>query len=204
MADIIDALSFERNGHRGPADTSTTVTSECTSSARSMSVSWNTRSSATVASSSFVPMSSPARCLAATTRPDDLVDLILEETVGPLVTARTRAFSAEAEHLSDDESDREGAVSALAEHDPAEAILSLRICDPAMGSGHFLVALVDWLADRALAAMAEAEAQVPGYVSPLAARIRNIRERIAANAQQQDWLINPERSTTAISCAAWC
>ena len=52
---------------------------------------------------------------------------------------------------------------------------------------------MDWLADRALAAMAEAEAQVPGYVSPLAARIRNIRERIAVNAQQRHWSINPDR-----------
>ena len=30
----------------------------------------------------------------------------------------------------------------LTAHDPAVAILSLKICDPAMGSGHFLVSLV--------------------------------------------------------------
>jgi hypothetical protein len=37
--------------------------------------------------------------------------------------------------------------------DPASAILELKICDPAMGSGHFLVALVDDLADRVLEAI---------------------------------------------------
>ena len=36
-----------------------------------------------------------------------------------------------------------------------------------MGSGHFLVGFVDYLADRVIAAMAEAEGALEGYVSPL-------------------------------------
>ena len=51
-----------------------------------------------------------------------------------------------------------------------------------MGSGHFLVNLVDYLADRVITAMAEAEATVDGYLSPLTARIDDIRTRIMANA----------------------
>ena len=43
---------------------------------------------------------------------------------------------------------------------PARAILNLKVCDPAMGSGHFLVSLVDWLADKVLSAIAEAEASI--------------------------------------------
>lgn len=39
-------------------------------------------------------------------------------------------------------------------------ILELKICDPAMGSGHFLVALVDDLADRVLEAITLATHQV--------------------------------------------
>ena len=31
--------------------------------------------------------------------------------------------------------------------DPAEAVLELRVLDPAMGSGHFLVTAVDFLSD---------------------------------------------------------
>ena len=62
-----------------------------------------------------------------------------------------------------------------------------------MGSGHFLVSLVDYLADRVIAAMAEAEVKVEGYVSPLAGRIQAIRERIVANAEERDWAIDRDR-----------
>ncbi len=74
--------------------------------------------------------------------PEPLVSLIIEKTVGPLVEERRQAFVAAAE------SGAKGAdLSAL---DPAMSLLSLRIVDPAMGSGHFLVSLVDWLSDRRL------------------------------------------------------
>ncbi|MDE0342069.1 MAG: Eco57I restriction-modification methylase domain-containing protein [Deltaproteobacteria bacterium] len=62
-----------------------------------------------------------------------------------------------------------------------------------MGSGHFLVTLVDFLADRVIGAMAEAEAAVEGYVSPLASRIQTIRERIVANAEERNWAIDRDR-----------
>ena len=88
---------------------------------------------------------------------------------------------------------RERAIARLAQHDPAERLLDLKVCDPAMGSGHFLVNLVDYLADRVIAAMAEAEAEVEGYVSPLADRIETIRERIAANAAERRWVIDLDR-----------
>lgn len=48
-----------------------------------------------------------------------------------------------------------------------------------MGSGHFLVALVDYLADQVIiTAMAEAEASVTWghYVSPLSNRIEAMRD----------------------------
>ncbi len=125
--------------------------------------------------------------------PDDLVGLIVEETIGPLTKARMDAFEAEAARVPGDGHERERTLARLAEYDPAEAILTLRVCDPAMGSGHFLVSLVDWLADRVIAAMAEAEAEVEGYVSPLAERIQAIRETIAANAAERNWAIDLDR-----------
>lgn len=42
---------------------------------------------------------------------------------------------------------------------PPEALLDLKICDPAMGSGAFLVQACRWLADRLVEAWARAEAQ---------------------------------------------
>ena len=125
--------------------------------------------------------------------PDDLVGLIVEETIGPLVQARTDAFEAEAGRMPADGPERERAVARLAALDPAEKILELKVCDPAMGSGHFLVSLVDYLADGVIAAMAEAEALAEGYVSPLVGRIQAIRDRILANAEDRNWAIDRDR-----------
>ncbi len=125
--------------------------------------------------------------------PDDLVGLIVEETIDPLVQARMDAFMAEAGRVPEEGHARGRAVARLAEHDPAEAILALKVCDPAMGSGHFLVSLVDYLADRVIAAMAEAEAAAEGYASPLASRIQDIRDRIVANAEERNWAIDKDR-----------
>ena len=62
-----------------------------------------------------------------------------------------------------------------------------------MGSGHFLVNLVDYLSDRVIAAMAEAEAAAAGYVSPLVGRIETIRATILANAEAGGWTVDPAR-----------
>ncbi len=93
--------------------------------------------------------------------PDALVNLLLTETLEPLVRGRG-----------------------------AEQLLELKVCDPAMGSGHFLVSLVDYLADRVIAALAEAEA---GGQGRLGDRIEAIRRRITANAKQHGWSIDPEQ-----------
>ena len=116
--------------------------------------------------------------------PDDLVRLLLAETVEPLVEDRLAAFRAKVQELPSD-----GAKD-LAAVDPAKAILDLKICDPAMGSGHFLVNLVDLLSDRVIFALAEA-GEAPGYASPVAKDIAAIRETITENAAAQGWRIDP-------------
>ena len=123
--------------------------------------------------------------------PDDLVGLILAEAVGPLADARMEAFAREAEEPAGGPMAQEVRLARLAKLDPAERILDLRVCDPAMGSGHFLVNLVDYLSDRAIAAMAEAEALVEGYASPLTRRIDDIRAAILDNAQASGWAVDP-------------
>ena len=117
--------------------------------------------------------------------PDELVALIVEETVGPLAQARIAAFAAAAEARA--------GPARLSGLDPAERLLDLKVCDPAMGSGHFLVHLVDDLADRVIAAMAEAEELAEGYVSPLAGRIDAIRATILANARERGWTLDEAR-----------
>ena len=123
--------------------------------------------------------------------PDDLVGLILAETLEPLAQARLDAFADEASELASSRLPEDRRLGRLKRLDPAEKLLELKICDPAMGSGHFLVNLVDYLADRAIAAMAEAEAVWDGYISPLTERIDVIRNTIIANAEDRDWAVDP-------------
>jgi hypothetical protein len=125
--------------------------------------------------------------------PDDLVGLIIRETIGPLGAQRMEAFRAAAEEQAISTRPENERLGTLKRIDPAEKLLDLKICDPAMGSGHFLVALVDYLADQVITAMAEAEAMVPWghYISPLGDRIEVIRNTILGNAEQRGWTVDP-------------
>ncbi len=96
--------------------------------------------------------------------PDDLVDLIVREAIGPLADARTDAFAAKADEMASSKEPEDRRTGRLKRVDPAEKLLELKVCDPAMGSGHFLVNLVDYLADRVIEAMAEAEALCRGIL----------------------------------------
>jgi len=123
--------------------------------------------------------------------PDELVGLILDETLEPLISERLESFSKALTNLNPKDA-ADFQRSLLREVDPAEAILSLRVCDPAMGSGHFLVSLVDTLADHVLDSMAEATSQAAEleYISPLATKIEDIRATITRNARAANWTID--------------
>lgn len=112
--------------------------------------------------------------------PEDLVLLIISRTIGPLVEERLTDF-----HDLPQDTDGE----TLAKHDPASRILDLTVCDPAMGSGHFLVSLVDWLADKVLQAMADAESSRDGYSSPLGPRLEAIAAHIQEEADRHGWTL---------------
>ena len=123
--------------------------------------------------------------------PEELVGLIIERSVGPLVDERIHRFRVAGETAPYDTRPIHTRLEELASLDPASRLLDLKICDPAMGSGHFLVSLVDWLADRVLAAMAEATAIVTfsTYTSPLVLRIAAIRTKILGEAKSHKWPI---------------
>ena len=133
---------------------------------------------------------------------DDLVRLILRESVGLLIAEKHKAFSALVKRLARKASLGNADEEALNAIDPANQILELKVCDPAMGSGHFLVALVDHLADAVLEAInrsAQAVAELPGvahwvesghpWQSPLVARIAHIRRSIRGTARQHGWVV---------------
>jgi hypothetical protein len=126
--------------------------------------------------------------------PEELVRLIIRRAVGPLLEERRTGFRDAALRLGSDRRAKEQRVADLRRLDPAEAFLSLRVLDPAMGSGHFLVSLVDWLTDETLAAQQEAASLVPwgDYASPLSAKIEAIRGHIRAQARANGWEVRDE------------
>lgn len=123
--------------------------------------------------------------------PDSLVSLIIEKAIGPFVDEALKRFSDRAAELARDDRPVEIRHAELQGLDPASRILELKICDPAMGSGHFLVSLVDWVADRALAAIAESESVVDWsdapYRSPVLSSIEATRQDIVRQATQHRW-----------------
>ena len=125
--------------------------------------------------------------------PDDLVGLIIQETIEPLVRSSMDDFTAKHSELATNHLPEDRRIGQLKRADPAEKLLELKVCDPAMGSGHFLVNLVDYLADRVITAMAEAEASVDDYISPLTERIDVIRNTIIDNAEKRGWTIDTEQ-----------
>ena len=128
--------------------------------------------------------------------------LILRESVGLLTSERVGAFDSHLKKLSRKGSLNPGDWDALDALDPASQILELKICDPAMGSGHFLVALVDYLADRVLEAIATATFLVGRQLwaahlvetgrpwqSPVLARLAHIRRSIKTTAKDHGWAV---------------
>ena len=131
--------------------------------------------------------------------PQELVDLIVDRTLKPLAEERLRVFENKSAELKSDlrsKAEREAELRAV---DPAEAVLDLKILDPAMGSGHFLVTAVDFLSDY-IAEMVEYVPAVPDwlngeYVSPLVERMGAIRRDILHRAQESDWVIDEAQLT---------
>jgi hypothetical protein len=131
--------------------------------------------------------------------PPALVRLILDATIGPHVTQRRADFKTKAESLKGNRRPVADRIADLRRFDPAEALLGLKLADPAMGSGHFLVTVVDRLADAVLLSMeeaaviAQADSGLEGYASPLADRIEAERAKIEDAARTHGWPYRPEQ-----------
>ena len=135
--------------------------------------------------------------------PQPLVDLIVERTLTPLLEERKAAFHAKAAALQSDTRAKAGRLADLHPLDPAAAALDLKVLDPAMGSGHFLVTAVDFLSDAIADLVEYAPTAAPwledAYTSPLLDRIAAIRADILARADAANWVIDrPQLTDQAI------
>ena len=131
--------------------------------------------------------------------PQPLVDLIVERTLTPLLEERKVAFQQKADALQSDHRAKADRIAELRRLDPAAAALNLKVLDPAMGSGHFLVTAVDYLSDAILELVEYAPTAAPWlesvYTSPLLERVAAIRENILARAHAANWVIDEPQLT---------
>ncbi len=131
--------------------------------------------------------------------PDVLVKLIIERTLRPLVRERLDAFEQAVAEAGDRRENAEDRRLRLDAADPVTAILALKVCDPAMGSGHFLVDLVDWLSLEAFKAIggAEGKAEPTGldWRSPMAGRLEALRAELKRERDAHGWIVSDTQLT---------
>ena len=131
--------------------------------------------------------------------PQELVDLIVARTLKPLIDERLDTFKRKSNELKSDRRPKSERKAELRKLDPAEAVLDLKILDPAMGSGHFLVTAVDYLSDD-IARLVEYAPVYPEwldgeYESPLVGRIASIRDEILRRAEESKWILDEAQLT---------
>ena len=129
----------------------------------------------------------------------ELVDLIVERTLKPLAEERLKAFVDKAAALKSDRRSKQERRAELEQLDPAAAVLDLKVLDPAMGSGHFLVTAVDFLSDK-IAELIEHVPEVPEwldgeYAPPLVGRVAAIRDDLRKRAYASNWVLDEAQLT---------
>ncbi len=116
--------------------------------------------------------------------PRYIVDYIVENTLGPLVQERRDALEtrlAEIEKLGTDlrrmRKNDDYIASEVRKLEPLKTLLDVKVLDPAMGSGHFLVAAVDYLTDEFSRIIAELDAE------PVVEELADLRAEIQASLE---------------------
>lgn len=146
---------------------------------------------------SVVPNSFNRKVSGSYYTPDDLVKLVVKETLGPIVEEKKLNFSKKVEALRTASIGDSEKLKALSSFDVAEALLDIKVCDPAMGSGHFLVHLIDLLADEINDAVEDSGNLVPKewgiYRSPVYKEIENVRSQLLSNAEENKWKIDGDQ-----------
>ena len=118
--------------------------------------------------------------------PHYIVEYIVEETLGPIVDERIEEFEAAMseimETLDGHDPDDPGVQAKLdaPRQQALDAFLTVRVCDPAMGSGHFLVYAADYLAER----FAQVLGRYPDH-NPITQRLDDIRTSILEELDRQ-------------------
>lgn len=132
--------------------------------------------------------------------PDHIVKYMIKETLNPILEQRKIKFGqlmTQIIHLHGQLRDkrlgtqsRNGLQKDLQrlEREAQNTLLDIKICDPAMGSGHFLVEAVDYLTDQLI----EILNLYPQH-NPVLGMLDQTRKIILQNLKQQGIILNPDR-----------
>jgi len=131
--------------------------------------------------------------------PDYIVKYIVRQTLTPILEARVAQFETQMSEIETLrtrlEDKRLGKASVREFNKQIESLekqaiatlLDIRVCDPAMGSGHFLVEAVDFLTDEIASLLTRFDN------NPILEMLDGIRGEIVANLAEQGIAIAPER-----------
>ncbi len=141
--------------------------------------------------------------------PDYIVDYIVQHTLDPILSERQTRFEQAMDRIAalrrtlhssaaDDHTSNERLRAELgeAERDALDAFLGIKVCDPAMGSGHFLVNAVDHLTDGVIERMQayhNSHEKVPWDWNPIQRLIERMRGDIHSEMAQQGITIESGR-----------
>ena len=139
--------------------------------------------------------------------PDFIVEYNVSQTLEPILDERSARFTAAMDRIADlhrklrqalDKTTNQRLQAGLAdaERDALEAFLGIKCCDPAMGSGHFLVNAVDHLTDgiiRRMQVYHDTHPDVPWDWNPVQRQIERMRREILAEMAGQGIAMDPAR-----------
>jgi len=139
--------------------------------------------------------------------PDYIVEYIVQQTLEPILEARTESFAAGMARVANARRALErtadpGKTRLLrsqldaAERDAREAFLGIKVLDPAMGSGHFLVNAVDFLTDGIIQRMQtfhDDHPAIPWAWNPIQQLVERVRTEILDEMARQGIALDPAR-----------
>ncbi len=132
--------------------------------------------------------------------PDYIVKYIVSHTLKPILEERQARFGelmVQITELHNQMQDKRLGVQSInglrknlqrLEKQAQSTLLDIKVCDPAMGSGHFLVETVDYLTDELIRILTE----YPEY-NPVLSMLEQTRQSILENLEEQGITINPDR-----------
>ena len=131
--------------------------------------------------------------------PDYIVKYIVAHTLGPIIEERATRFDELMDQIAEvrrqlADGRRSASIPILRdklerlEHQARETLLDIKVCDPALGSGHFLVEAVDLLTDRLIGVLN----RYPEH-NPVLSMLDRIRASIVAEMERQGIAVDTRR-----------